>query len=814
MNTTFITGILTMVSLIAAAPVLGAWAQEDSMMESDAMMEGSMMEGDAMMSITGPVQIGALIPFSGGLSFAGDDIQAATELAVSDFNAYLAEQGAEWWIELVTEDTNTSAVVSLEKAQTLHARGITILLGPAGSANVQNVKTYADESDMLVVSCCSTSPLLSIVGDSVYRLVPDDENQGAAVAKLLVSDGIQGLVTTWRGDAYGDGLNDAVVKSFQEYGGEVLGVGYFPDTRNFALEVSSMAGHVQTLVDRYGADKVAVFMTSFEESLSIIQEASLHEDLGNVRWYGSEAVAGSTYLFDDPIASEFVNSVDFTSLQVLISPGQQSDRIDELLTEELGSAPISFVHPAYDAVWIVGKAIMEANSPEAADVKKVLVDVASGYSGAMASGELNEAGDLVLANYQIWKVVDNAWVESGIYAAARNILTAAEQPAGEVQVGSLYPLTGRQDSTGYDTRDATQLGADHFNEFLDSINAGWDLVIVSEDSATNPNIALEKATTLHSKGVDVIIGPRISSSVTQVKPYADINDMMLISCCSTAPSLAIAGDSVFRLVPDDSKQGDAVGKLLENEGIEFVVPIWRGDTYGDGLHDATKANFESRGYAFAEGVRYNPDLIEFGVSVSALNEAVEGAIEEHGSDKVAVFLISFDESIQILQSASNVGYEALSDVRWFGAETLTKKSNILDDPITSDFVANVRFTGVQVAESSGDVHSMVESYFVEKNGETPITLVYHAYDAAWLVGLSILQSGATDAASIKTVFPDVASEYMGAIGGATLNEAGDLAAADYTVWSVVDGEWVAIGTYSLLDDSIVTTSTNAEPDSN
>lgn len=812
MNTTFITGILAIAGLIAAAPVLGAWAQEDSMVDEDAMMD-SMMADDAMMSVTGPVQIGALIPFTGDLSFAGDDIQAATELAVSDFNAYLAEQGATWWIELVAEDTNTNAVVSLEKAQTLHARGISILLGPAGSANVQNVKSYADEFDMLVVSCCSTSPSLSIAGDSVYRLVPDDENQGAAVGKLLASDGIQGLVTTWRGDAYGDGLNDAVVKSFQEYGGEVLGVGYFPGTRNFALEVDSMAGHVQTLVDKYGADKVAVFMTSFEEALGIIQEASLREDLGNIRWYGSEAVAGVTYLLDDPIASEFVNSVNFTSLQVLISPGQQSDRIDELLTEELGAAPISFVHPAYDAVWIVGKAIMEANSSEAADVKKVLASVADGHTGAMASAELNEAGDLVLANYQIWKIVDNAWVKSGVYAAEKNILTAAEQPVGEVEVGSLYPLTGRQDATGYHTRDASQLGADHFNAFLDSINAGWKLTLVSEDTATNPNVALEKATTLHSRDIDIIIGPRISSTTTQVKTYADINDMMLISCCSTAPRLAIPNDSVFRLVPDDFNQAAAVGKLLESEGIEFVIPIWLGDTYGDGLRDATKANFESRGYAFDEGIRFDPEAKEFGSEVSILNDLVQDATETYGSDKVAVFLIAFGQSILILQNAGD--YDALDDVSWFIAETLTKKSDVLNDPKTRDFVTrpNVGYTGVQVAESGNDIHRAVESYFIETIGEIPITLVYHAYDAAWLVGLSILQSGSTDAATIKSVFPEVASQYVGAIGSTTLNEAGDLDKADYAIWSIVDGEWTAIGRYSHLDDSIVNTGADAAPGS-
>ena len=811
MNTTFITGILAVSSLIAAAPILDVWAQEDSVMTDDAM--DSMMTGDAMMSVTGPVQIGALIPLSGELSSAGDDIQAATELAVSDFNAYLAEQGAKWWIELVTEDTTTNAVVALEKAQTLHARAISILLGPAGSASVTTVKTYADENDMLVVSCCSTSPLLSIAGDSVYRFVPDDENQGAAVGKLLASDGIKGLVTTWRGEAYGDGLNDAVVKSFQEHGGEVLGVGYFPGTRNFALEVSSMAEHVRTLVERHGADKVAVFMTSFDESLSIIQEASLHEDLGNVRWYGSEAVAGTTYLLDDPIASEFVNSVNFTSLQVLISPGEQSDRIDELLTEDLGAAPISFVHPTYDAVWVVGKAIMEADSAEAADVKKVLVDVARGYSGAMASAELNEAGDLVLANYQIWKIIDNAWVKSGVYAAEKNILTAAEQPAGEVEIGSLYPLTGRQDATGYHTRDASQLGADHFNAFLDSINAGWQLKLVSEDTATNPNVALEKATTLHARDIDVIIGPRISSTTTQVKTYADINDMMLISCCSTAPRLAIPGDSVFRLVPDDFNQAAAVGKLLEREGVEYVVPIWLGDTYGDGLHNATKANFESRGYAFDEGIRFDPEKLEFGSEVSVLNDLVQDAIETYDSDKVAVFLIAFGHSIPILQNAGS--YDALDDVGWFIAETLTKKSDVLNDPITRDFITrpNVGYIGVQVAESGNDIHGVVEAHFIETIGEAPVSFVYHAYDAAWLVGLSILQSGSTDATTIKSVFPEVASQYVGAIGSTTLNEAGDLDKADYAIWGIVDGEWVEIGRYLQLDDSIVITRADTDPGS-
>lgn len=784
MNTAAVMVILSAACLGATAPALDAAAQEDNRL------------------VNGTVQIGGLFPLTGDLASIGQQLMVAAELAVADFNEYLHEQGAEWQVELVSEDTGIDQVLALEKIQSLYARGITLVAGPTTSGVTQNVKGYADLNDMLLVSYCSTSPTLVIDDDSIYRFVPDDSSQGAVMAAILKADGIAAMVPMWRGDTYGDGLRDAAAETFGGYGGEVYaGVRYDPETPDFGSEAALLNEYVQVVIDKHGADKVAVFAISFDEGLSIMQSANSFDALKEVRWYGGEALAQVTCLLDDEVASEFVNSVNFTAVQLLDSQGGKTGEVYARVTEIVGESPISFVHPSYDSIWVLGKAVMAAQSAEAQDVKAVFADVAAGYSGALRSTQLDAAGDLTLANYQVWKVVNNTWVKSGIFAAEKNILAAAEQPEGEVFVGSLYPLTGRQDSSGYDTRDATNLGAQHFNEFLNRINVGWELVVVSEDSAASPPVALNKTTMLHSEGMDIIIGPQISASVEQIKPYTDINDMMLISCCSTAPSLAIPGDSVFRLVTDDAKQGDAVGKLLENEGIEVVVPIWRADAYGDGLHNATKANFESKGYVFAEGVRYHPGLLEFGPSVSVLDRFVQNATAIYGSDKVAVFIVAFvDESVQILRNAS--GFDALSDVRWFAAESFVKKNKILNDTITREFVNTVRLTAMQVAESDGDIHGTVESYFLEKNGETPVTQVYSAYDVAWLVGLSMLQSGATDAATIRETLPGVASEYMGAIGGTTLNEAGDLAATDYAVWSVIDGKWVEVGNYSLLDDSI------------
>ena len=645
--------ILVIAVLIAIAPVAGAYAQTSENATDNAMTG----DNSTAMSppITGPIAIGALFPLTGQISSVGVEMKVASELAVEDFNAYLAESGAEWWLEIAIEDTATAPATALEKIQGLHARGITNVVGPLTSGNVQHVKGYADQSGMLIISCCSTAPGLSIAGDSIYRTVPDDKNQGNAIAKLLERDSIAAIVPIIRGDTYGDGLLEATKTSFESKGGVVHeGIRYNTDTPELGLEVSSLADDVQDMVDEHGAENVAVLIISFDEAVQIVQSAASYDILKDVRWYGTESTADAKNLITDRIASEFINEVDFTAMQFLPSLGPQADHVLESITEELGAPPIPFVYPAYDAVWLLGKSIMEAGSTDSEQVKNALPGVAAENVGAMNTNELNDAGDLALANYQVRTIVNSTWTEVGKYSAEYDVLVTGDQPTDEVTVGSLYPLTGRSSSTGYATREATDLGAADFNTFLQSLGEEWRLQVVAEDSTSLPTIALEKVQTLLTRGIDIIIGPRPSAEVTQVKQYADTNNMMIISCCSTAPTLAIADDSVFRIAVDDVYQGAGVSKMLEAEGIEAVVPIWLGDAYGDGLVNEVIDRAESRGYVVSDGVRYEPLLPDFAVSVAALADQVQEQVDAYGADKVAVFMTSFDESVPILQAASQV----------------------------------------------------------------------------------------------------------------------------------------------------------------
>ena len=379
--------------------------------------------------------------------------------------------------------------------------------------------------------------------------------------------------------------------------------------------------------------------------------------------------------------------------------------------------------------------------------------------------------------------------------------------SGVVNIGLILPLSGDLATHGLENLEGSKLGVVKFNKHLEEIGAPWTLKMTSEDSATNPVIALEKLTSLNAKGIKMIVGPETSSNIRNMKGYSDSNNMLLVSCCSSAPSLAIPNDSVYRLVPDDSNQGTALSKLIQHEGIEVLVPVWRGDTWGDGLSAATTSSFVQRGGIIDEGVRYNPESPEFSASTSLLAEKVQGYVDEYGKDKVGVLFLGFAEILQFVQSADQ--HEILDDVRWFGPGANTKEHKLIDDPIGLEFSTNVQFTTVQFAASKitdtgavNPIYEKVQDHLTETLGTAPNSFVLSSYDAVWIIGLSILETQSTDVTTIKSVISDIAENYSGAIGPTILNEAGDLAQANYEVWGIRGGEWALLGQYTQSTDSI------------
>lgn len=372
---------------------------------------------------------------------------------------------------------------------------------------------------------------------------------------------------------------------------------------------------------------------------------------------------------------------------------------------------------------------------------------------------------------------------------------------GDISIGTLLPLSGDLSTQGIEIKTAIQLATDDFNDYLEKNNANWNLKIVYEDSATHPVVALEKITSLYAKDIHLVIGPSSSAELRNIMEYSNSNGMLLFSPSSTAPALAIPNDGVYRLIPDDTKQGPVISALLGYHGIEVIIEVERVDAWGEGLSASITESFKESGGTVAQTIRYDPESPEFSATTSLLAKEVNEQVAIHGAENVGVVMIGFAETLQFMQSATE--HDVLDDVLWFGTDANTKEEKITDDPVGSEFANKVRFTTTQHASVDNDIRDDVESRIVQQLGRTPNTYAFSAYDIVWILGLSILDANSNDVDDLNLVISDVAAKYSGAIGNTSLNEAGDLEDSNYNVWGVRDGQWAVVGEYVQSTNLII-----------
>ena len=368
-------------------------------------------------------------------------------------------------------------------------------------------------------------------------------------------------------------------------------------------------------------------------------------------------------------------------------------------------------------------------------------------------------------------------------------------------LGLIFPRSGDLSTHGNENLKSAEHAVIEFNnEHLGNTELILDYQI--EDSATNPIVVLEHMKKLHAKKINIILGLEASENINEIIEYADTNEMLLISCCSSASSLAIPNDSVFRLVPDDSNQGKVLAKLMLKDGIKKVIPIWRDDVWGNGLYKEVKRYFVEGGGNVTVGINYPPNSPE-SVSMSKLNEMVIEHTEKEMSE-VAVLFLSFKEIADFMELAEKSETSELEQVKWYGPGAITKEREISKYP-SNLFSQNIDLTTIQVAASKNPTHDRVKAQLTESINTEPNTFVYSSYDSVWIVGLAILETiHETHVNDMKTInintikgkIPEIAANYTdGAIGVTKLNAAGDLEQANYDVWKLQEGNWITIGHY-------------------
>jgi ABC-type branched-subunit amino acid transport system substrate-binding protein len=388
------------------------------------------------------------------------------------------------------------------------------------------------------------------------------------------------------------------------------------------------------------------------------------------------------------------------------------------------------------------------------------------------------------------------------------IKSADSQPT--VTFGALLPLTGTSSQLGESEKAALEIGVKDINDYFSKTHSKTRIGLIIEDTQTDPTISLQKLKQLQAKGIKIVIGPATSAAVQGVKDYADKNGILLISASSTAPSANIRGKesennntNIFRLVPDDTHQAQAISQQMWKDGIRVVIPFWRTDIYGNGLVNATTKYFEQLGGKVIDGIGYVPYTGDFSASLNRINfmiwdhdlKSLESKINQaeslHGLDKIGVYVVAYDEIAPIFIQAQE-RHDVLSRVKWYGSDGSALVNTLVRNAEAATFATKTGFPNpIYGVENDNDARlKQVEAEMHKKLERPPRSYAYVAYDILWITSLtqdSIKKTNSpqsNSADSFKQKFREIASTYKGITGNTTLNKVGDRRFGDYDLWAI------------------------------
>ena len=389
--------------------------------------------------------------------------------------------------------------------------------------------------------------------------------------------------------------------------------------------------------------------------------------------------------------------------------------------------------------------------------------------------------------------------------AAITPLRSEQPPANsrrEFKIGVLATLTGSGNSLGQDTVAALQITTEQLDAEAKTNHGGYRFHLFVRDTAHDPTKALAAIKDLDKRGVQIVIGPQTSAEVAMIKPYADAHNILVISQGSTASSLAIAGDNIFRFCPNDKREADAIVALMQHDGIHSIVPLWRNDAGNNGLHDSVKAAFENIGGTVTSGFQYQPTTTDFSPATTSIASQIQSLLSS-GADpnSVAIYLAAFDEAVDIFHSAA--ANATLSSTRWYGSDGVALSAALTGDASAAAFAASAYYPNPTFGldDALKNLWQPIADAIEARTGIPPDAFALSAYDALFVVEKALqVTGGLKDFASFKAAFVDAANSYSGVTGSTALDAAGDRLNADFDFWAVRQANgtfsWIRIGTYT------------------
>ena len=192
---------------------------------------------------------------------------------------------------------------------------------------------------------------------------------------------------------------------------------------------------------------------------------------------------------------------------------------------------------------------------------------------------------------------------------------------GLITLGFVAPLTGDASSLGQGAQKAVEIAVAEFNSAKGTNDR--EVKVVFEDGKCNAKDASAAGNKLiNIDKVPVILGGLCSAETMAIAPMAESTKTVLISGCSSNPSITTAGDYIFRDYPSDSFQGVYAAAIAhEKLGAKTASVLYCLSDWCTGLAKVFKENFEKLGGTVVMEESFATDTLDMRTQLTKIKEA-------------------------------------------------------------------------------------------------------------------------------------------------------------------------------------------------
>lgn len=310
-------------------------------------------------------------------------------------------------------------------------------------------------------------------------------------------------------------------------------------------------------------------------------------------------------------------------------------------------------------------------------------------------------------------------------------------PNSVIVLGTLLPRSGPLSSFGESMDNGVNLAIEEINQSGGVL--GKKLAVVSCDDGTDADQAVRAARHLADvAGVKAIIGAGASSvTIEAFTTVAKGSGILMLSPSATSPALSNLADEglLWRTVPSDAIQGQAIAEYVLHMGYNDIAVVNRNDAYGNGLaaaiqtrlctsgrFECTSDTFLSRLYSAQNGSAQQQDE-----QVSAVTFLAERAPD------VVVLIGYVPDGISFLNFARDKGLtfiltDGMRDPDLLGTDPA--QVGVQDQKILCSLV------GTNPAAPSGGLFEQFALKYEQNFQAPPGPFATNAYDAAYLIALA------------------------------------------------------------------------------